>query len=186
MEKVHGGTTESLGWALVASLETFRGCSIKFASKGSGFNGISISKSGETRKIELKTVSRSDSWFAINGLTGIKKLFFDENYWLYFSLLPENIVIIVKALPFFEKQVDYRTGKSLLEQLKVWIKQTERITADFGLQFIPRINFKVRVPIRQMLREILDNPKSNDWQRIAVSVWKLGGHGYWEKLYGDA
>ena len=93
MEKVHGGTTESRGWALVASLETFRGCSIKFASKGSGFNGLSISMSGETRKIELKTVSRSDNWFAINGLQGIKKLFFDEHYWFYFSLLPERIVL---------------------------------------------------------------------------------------------
>jgi len=170
MEKVHGGTTESRGWALIASLETFRGCSIKFASKGSGFNGMSVSMSGETRKIELKTVSRSDNWFAINGLQGIKKLFFDEEYWLYFSLLPERIVIMVKALPFLEKQVDYRTGKSLLEQLKIWIKQTEKITGDFGLQFIPRINFKVRVPIRQMLRQILDNPQGNDWERMAVSV----------------
>lgn len=185
MEKVHGGTTESRGWALVASLETFRGCSIKFASKVSGFNGMSISKSGETRKIELKTVSRSDNWFAINGLQGIKKLFFDEEYWFYFSLVPERIVITVKALPFLEKQVAYRKEKSLLEQLKIWIKQTEKITGDFGLQFIPRINFKVRVPIRQMLSQILDNPESNDWKTMPISVWKLGDHGYWEKLYGD-
>jgi hypothetical protein len=185
MEKIHGGTTESRGWALIASLETFRGCSIKFASKGSGFNGMSISKSGAARKIELKTISNSDNWFAINGLTGIKKLFFDKDYWLYFCLLPEKIVITVKALQFFEKQVDYRTGKSLLEQLKIWIKQTERITADFGLQFIPRINFKVRVPIRQMLKQILDNAETNDWQTMDISVWKLGDQGYWEKLYGN-
>jgi hypothetical protein len=185
MEKVHGGTTESRGWALVASLETFRGCSIKFASKGSGFNGMSTSMSGEIRKIELKTVSRSDNWFAINGLAGIKKLFFDESYWLYFSLLPEKTVIMVRALPFFEKQVNYKTGKSLFEELKTWLKQTERITADFGLQFIPRINFKVRVPIRQMLKDILDNPQSSDWKKMAISVWKLGDHGHWEKLYGD-
>lgn len=185
MEKVHGGTTESRGWALVASLETFRGCSIKFASKGSGFNGVSVSKSGETRKIELKTVSRSDNWFAINGLKGIKKLFFDENYWLYFSLLPEMMVITAKALPFFKKQVDYRTGKSLLGQLKIWIRQTEKITTDFGLQFIPRINFKVRVPIRQMLKQVLDNPESDDWKGMGMSVWQLSNHGYWENLYGD-
>ena len=104
MEKIHGGTTESRGWALIASLETFRGCSLKFASKGSGFNGVSTSKFGQTRKIELKTVSRSDSWFAINGLKGIKKLFFDKDYWLYFSLIPAMTVITSKALPFIEKK----------------------------------------------------------------------------------
>jgi hypothetical protein len=185
MEKIHGGTTEARGWALIASLETFRGCSIKFASKGSGFNGMSINNLGETRKIELKTVSNSDNWFAINGLKGIKKLFFDESYWLYFCLLPEKIVITVKALPFFEKQVDYRKEKSLLKQLEIWIKQTERITEDFSLQFIPRINFKVRVPIRQMLKQILDNSKINDWQGMEISVWKLGDQGYWENLYGN-
>ncbi len=185
MEKVHGGTTESRGWALIASLETFRGCSLKFASKGSGFNGLSVSIHGETRKIELKTVSHSDNWFEITGLQGSKKLFFDEDYWLYFSLLPERIVIAVKALPFLEKQVNYRTDKNLLEQLKIWIKQTETITHDFGLQFIPRINFKVRIPIRQMLRQILDNRDNNDWESMAIGVWKLGDHGFWEKLYGD-
>ena len=185
MEKIHGGTTESRGWALIASLETFRGCSLKFASKGSGFNGLSVSMSGETRKIELKTVSRSDNWFAINGIRGIKKLFFDEAYWIYFSLLPEKIVIMVKALPFFEKQVDYKAGKSLLKQLKTWIEQTEKITTDFGLQFIPRINFKVRVPIRQMSREILDNSDGNDWEGMNASIWQLNDNGYWEKLFGD-
>lgn len=185
MEKVHGGTTEARGWALVASLETFRGCSIKFARKGSGFNGLSIGISGETRKIELKTVSHSDNWFAINGLQAIKKLFFDEEYWFYFTLLPERVVIMVKALPFLEKQVDYRAGKSLLTELERWLKLTEKITADFGLQFIPRINFKVRVPIRQMLKQIFDATQSNEWEGMAISVWKLSDHGYWEKLHGD-
>jgi len=185
MEKVHGSTTEAHGWALVASLETFRGCSVKFAPKGSGFNGISTSMSGEKRKIELKTVSHSDNWFAINGLQGIKKLFFDENYWFYFSLLPERTVIMVKALPFLKKQVDYKTGKSLLKELETWIKLTEKITADFGLQFIPRINFKVQVPIRQMLKQILDAPGNNEWEGMATSIWKLSNQGHWEKLYGD-
>ena len=185
MEKIHGSTTESHGWALVASLETLRGCSIKIAPKGSGFNGISTNLSGEIRKIELKTVSRSDNWFAINGLQGIRKLFFDKNYWLYFSLLPENIVIMAKALPFLQKQVVYRTGESFSEQLKVWIKLTEKLTADSGLQFIPRINFKVQVPIRQMLRQILNAPEDNEWKGMVTSVWKLNDQGYWEKLYED-
>ena len=185
MEKIHGGTTESRGWALIASLETFRGCSIKFASKNSGFNGMSVSMRSETRKIELKTVDHSDNWFAINGLQGIKKLFFDKDYWLYFSLLPESTVITVKALPFLERQVSYKTGKNLLEQLESWINLTEGITKNFGLQFIPRINFKVITPIRKMLKQIIDDPQNDQWKVMATSVWKLGENGYWEKLHGE-
>lgn len=183
MERVHGGTTEARGWALIASLETFRGCSLKFANKRSGFNGLSVSNHGETRKIELKTVGHSDNWFAINGLQGIKKLFFDDEYWLYFSLIDERMVVTVKALPFLEMQLNYRTDKDLMKQLEKWIKQTESITKDFGLQFIPRINFKVRIPIRQMVTQVLDNPDKDDWKLMSVNIWTLGDNGYWENLF---
>lgn len=82
---------------MVASLETFKGCTIKIVTKGSGFNGLSTSLSGKVRKIELKTVKKSDDWFAINGLAGIEKLFFDDLYWLYFSVIPENYVIVTSS-----------------------------------------------------------------------------------------
>jgi hypothetical protein len=184
MENIHGSTTESRGWALVASLETFRGCSIKFSNKSSGFNGLSVNLSGESRKIELETVSHSDNWFAINGLSGIKKLFFDPTYWLYFSLVQEKTVLMVRALPFLEKQVNYRSGENLLLELKTWIEQTEKITNDFGLHFIPRINFKVKTPIRQMIEQILSNSDGNDWKDIDISIWRMDNRGYWNKIYG--
>lgn len=182
MERTHGGTTEARGWALIAALETFRGCSLKFANKQSGFNGLSVSQGGEKRKIELKTVERSDNWFAINGMEGIKKLFFDDEYWLYFSLIPEKIVVAVKALPFMKSQLKYRGGKNLLESLKVWIDQTESLTKNYGLQFIPRINFKVKTPIRQMVKQIQGNSRDNEWCSMSVSIWQLGDDGYWVNL----
>ena len=57
---VEESRTEAHGWALVASLETFRGFSIQMTSRQSGFNGLSISKHGHVRKIELKAIKRTD------------------------------------------------------------------------------------------------------------------------------
>lgn len=112
MPKIHGSSTETLGWSLISSLETHRGCTIHLVNKKSGFNGLSTYHSGEIRKIELKTVERSDNWFAINGLEGIEKLFFDENYWLYFAIIPEKYVICTKAIPFLRHQVSAKVEQS--------------------------------------------------------------------------
>lgn len=112
MPKIHGSSTETLGWSLISSLETHRGCTIHLVNKKSGFNGLSTYHSGEIRKIELKTVERSDNWFAINGLEGIEKLFFDENYWLYFAIIPEKYVICTKAIPFLRHHVSAKVEQS--------------------------------------------------------------------------
>src|SRR3972149_2024280 len=102
----HGATIEKLGVGLTCSVETFRGCRIEIVKRTSGFNGISTNKKGEVRKIEVKTMEHSDNWIAINGLTAIDKLFFERDYWLYFVLMPENIVVMTKALPFIRLQLE--------------------------------------------------------------------------------
>jgi hypothetical protein len=144
----HGNTTEKSGWILIASLETHRGCSILPAKKQSGFNGLSTNQSGEIRKIELKTIHRSDNWFAINGLPGIEKVFFDEDYWLYFAILPQNFVICAKAVPFLSKQVSKKIDENPTDYIRSWIALTKAISRDFQIKFVPRINFKVNVPVR--------------------------------------
>lgn len=83
MEGEHTSKTEARGWGLVTSLETFRGFALQLTAKRSGFNGLSISKIGDVRKIEVKTVGQSDKWFAVNGLRGIERLFLDKDYWIY-------------------------------------------------------------------------------------------------------
>jgi hypothetical protein len=82
MEGEHTSKTEARGWGLVSSLETFRGFKLTFSSKRSGFNGLSVSKLGDVRKVEVKTVGTSDTWFAVNGLRGIERLFLDKDYWV--------------------------------------------------------------------------------------------------------
>lgn len=183
MLKEHGGSTESQGWALVASLETFKGCDIKIVTKVSGFNGLSTSLSGEVRKIELKTVRKSDDWFAINGLAGIENLFFDDLYWLYFSIVPENYVIVTKAIPFLRKQVSSNIDDRVFEYIRAWISLTKAITKDFEIKFIPRINFKTQTPVRELLLEVLDNPDDHDWGDVVEEIWQLNEDGQWIQHY---
>lgn len=185
MVRVHGSSTESRGWALVASLETFKGCNINIVQKGSGFNGLSTSFSGEVRKIELKTVVKSDNWFAINGLAGIQRLFFDKSYWLYFSIIPEDYVMVVKAIPFLRRQVSSNIDDRVSEYISTWLSLTKAITKDFGIQFIPRINFKTQVPIRKMLSDVLDSPDDHDWGDVVKEIWQLNENGQWIKHYFD-
>jgi len=183
MPKVHGSSTETLGWSLVSSLETHRGCSINIVSKGSGFNGLSTSLSGDVRRIELKTVHKSDNWFAINGIAGIEKLFFDEDYWLYFAIIPENYVICTNAIPFLRKQVSAKIDENPTDYIRSWIALTKAITRDFEIKFIPRMNFKVKTPIRIILQEVLEDPNDHDWQGIVEEVWHLDEAGQWQRDY---
>lgn len=178
----HSSRVEARGWGLVASLETFRGFSTTMTTRRSGFNGLSISKSGEVRKIEIKTVERSDKWFAINGLTGIEKLFSDKDYWIYFVLVPENIIIITRAVPFLRKQVKYKDeiGSDVTAELKEWINLTKKVSRDLGLQFVPRISLNVKVPIRKMLDQILSNP-NHEWDDVVAEIWR--NKGKWECLF---
>lgn len=165
--------TEARGWGLVTSLETSRGFSLTLTSKRSGFNGLSINRHGEVRKIEVKTVERSDDWFAINGFQAIEKLFLDREYWIYFALLPENIVLTTHAFPFLRKQVKHNDpGADLINELKEWLAVTRKLSKDFGLRFVPRINFHTRVPIRKMLQQTLENPANTEWQDVIGEIWR--------------
>jgi len=179
----HGSSTESRGWALVASLETFKGCTINIVAKGSGFNGLSTSLLGQVRKIELKTVGRSDDWFAINGLAGIENLFFDDSYWLYFAIVPDNYVVATRPIPFLRKQVSSNIDDRVSQYIRAWISLTKAITKDFGIKFIPRINFKTQTPIRKMLSEVLDNPDHHDWGDVVKEIWQLNEDGRWIQHY---
>ncbi|MCK4689407.1 MAG: hypothetical protein KAT41_03825, partial [Candidatus Marinimicrobia bacterium] len=66
MYEKHGSTVEKIGSGLVSSVETYKGCRINFVKRQSGFNGPSIYRNGEVRKIEIKTMQKSDYWIAIN------------------------------------------------------------------------------------------------------------------------
>lgn len=172
---------EVQGWALVVSLETHRGFTLTLTDKRSGFNGLSINRMGDVRKIEVKTVGRNDRWFAVNGLRGIERLFFDHDYWIYFALLPENRVVTVHSVAFLQKQTGY-TGASQGETLRNWLRQTSALSKEFGLRFIPRIHLHMRVPIRRMVEQILSEPDQNEWIDVVEEIWQSKEKG-WERLF---
>lgn len=177
----HGATIEKLGLGLTCSVETFRGCRMELVKRTSGFNGISTTKTGEVRKIEVKTMERSDNWIAINGLRAIDKLFFERDYWLYFVLMPENIVVMTKALPFIRLQLELGNKMDFIEELEDWMKLTRRITRDSGMQFLPRINMKFSKPIRDLVKHIVSNPQDKTWHDSVIEIWQNRGN--WERLF---
>lgn len=177
----HGATIEKLGLGLTCSVETFRGCRIELVKRTSGFNGLSTNKEGKVRKIEVKTMERSDDWIAINGLTAIDKLFFERDYWIYFVLMPENIVVMTMALQFIRLQLELENKIDFIDELENWMKLTRRITRDSGMQFLPRINIKFSKPIRELVKYILSNPHDKMWHKSVKEIWQNKSN--WERLF---
>jgi len=173
MAEEHSSRVEVRGWGLVTSLETSRGFSLTITAKRSGFNGLSISKSGEVRKIEVKAVGKGDRWFAVNGLQGIERLFLDKDYWIYFAMLPENIVVITHAVPFLRKQVRYNHADlDLTTELKEWIELTKKRSREFGLRFVPRVHLNVKFPLRKLVKQVLENPSDPEWHDVVAEIWE--------------
>ena len=76
-------------------------------------------------------------------------------------------------------------GDKPTDYIRSWITLTKAITRDFDMKFIPRINFKVKVPLRVMMKEILGQPDSHDWKNIVQSIWQLDESGKWQLLYSE-
>ncbi len=181
MRETHGSTVEKIGSGLVSSIETYKGCKIEFVKRLSGFNGLSIYKNGRVRKIEIKTMEKSDYWIAINGFIAIDKLFFDRDYWLYFVLYPENIVVMTKALLFIEKQLKISKDLDFLTDLEHWIKSTRNLSKKSGLKFVPRINIKFNIPIRELVKMIISGNYDNEWEKSIKEIWQ--NKSTWEKIF---
>lgn len=182
MTDEHTSRVEARGWGLVTSLETFRGFSLSITAKRSGFNGLSISKSGEVRKIEVKTVEKGDKWFAVNGIQGIERLFLDKDYWIYFALLPENVVIATHAVPFLRKQARYNHADlDMSAELKEWLDLTKKTSRNFGLRFVPRVHLNIRVPMRKLLKQVLESPEDEEWHTVVAEIWE--NKGKWRRVF---
>ncbi len=173
---------ESQSTRLVRSLEEFRGCSLQVTGRRAGFNGLSVCNGTVVRKIELKTVSNSDNWFAINGLYGIDSLFFDPQYYLYFVLPQEKIILIAEAVRFLQAQI-LGYNSEVGEDVREWIDLTRTLCTKSGLSIIPRINFKLRVGIRQLLKILELQQAHEEWQHCIDSVWRSQESGAWQRIF---
>lgn len=181
MAKQHGSSVEKVGMGLICSVETFKKANISLVVRTSGFNGLSTYKSGEVRKIECKSMEKSDYWIAINGFTAIDKLFFERDYWIYFVILPENLIVMTKALPFIKEQLKLAKEMDFLDDLENWVKSTKKLSKKSGLKFFPRINIKFNTPLRKLVQFMISENYNGEWNKSVSEIWQ--NKSQWERIF---
>ncbi len=120
-------------------------------------------------------------WIAVSSLTAIDKLFFERDYWLYFVLVPQNIVVMTKGLPFVKRQLSFTTNDDFLSNLEQWMKSTRRLTRGSGLKFLPKIQLKFPVPLNELVEHLVQNPNDQTWHDSIIEIWENKDN--WNRLY---
>ena len=172
MLEYHPNSLEKVGVGLACSVETFKGCKIQLVKKTSGFNGLSTNKDGEVRKIEVKSMQNQFNWIAISSLIAIDKLFFERDYWIYFVLVPDNYVVMVKGLPFLKKQLSFTSTNEFIENLNEWMKYTRKISKGSNLKFQPKIQLKFPTPLNKLVQHLIKNPDDKEWHDSVIEIWQ--------------
>ncbi|GAB4109822.1 MAG: hypothetical protein OHK0057_06840 [Thermoflexibacter sp.] len=175
----HSNAIEKIGIGLVYSLETFKGAKIELVKRLSGFNGLSVYKYSQVRKIEVKTFQKGDKWIAINDMKVIDKLFFEQDYWISFVLIPENIVICTKDLAFIQQQLKLSENLEYLADMEKWMVSTKNLAKSTGLQLTLKINVPFSFPLQELLQNILVD-KSKEWEKSVVEIWENKAN--WQKI----
>jgi hypothetical protein len=173
---------ESLSTQLVKDLEEFQGLVLQIAPRQAGFNGLAVRNGNVIRKIEIKSVDKSDNWFAINGLRGIECLFFDPQYYLYFVLIRERKIVVAKAMPFLQTQIP-TYNPDVGDDMRRWLDLTKAISTESGLNIIPRVNFKLRVGIRTLVEMLESNRDADTWTDSIESIWSFEEPDSWRMTY---
>lgn len=181
MLEYHPNSLEKVGVGLACSVETYKGCNIKLVKKTSGFNGLSTNKDGEVRKIEVKTMQNSFNWIAISSIIAIDKLFFERDYWIYFVLVPDNYVVMVKGFPFLKKQLSFTSSAEFFENLNEWMKYTRKISKSSGLKFLPKLQLKFPTSLNKLVEHLVKNPNDQEWHESVIEIWQNRSN--WELLY---
>jgi len=78
---------------IVIDLEESLGSQIFRVPRGAGFD-VLVKFGGSEKHIEAKGIERDDTFFAINGLTGVRNLLFNEKYSVCFCDVANEIVLI--------------------------------------------------------------------------------------------
>src|ERR1017187_1207449 len=97
-------------------------------------------------------------WIAISSLVAIDKLFFERDYWIYFVLLPQNYIVMVKGFPFVKQQLSYSPNDDSILALQDWMKATKKLGKLSGLKFLPKLQLKFPVGIDAIVTQLVKNP----------------------------
>lgn len=138
-----------------------------------------VYKDGDVRKIEIKTMQNADKWIAINGNKAISKLFFERDYWIYFVLYPENVVIVTKALPFMQVQFGFDNDSEYLKNLQLWLNLSKQLIKNNKFKFINKINVSLTTPIREIYNNFEYYKES--FNKAIYEIWK--NNDGWQLIY---
>lgn len=121
------------------------------------------------------------TWIAISSVIAIDKLFFERDYQIYFVLVPDNYVVMVKGLPFLKKQLSFTSNDEFIENLNEWMKYTRRISKGSALKFQPKLKLKFPTPLNKLVQHLIENPNDHEWHGSVIEIWQ--NQSEWKCLY---
>ncbi|MDR0612946.1 MAG: hypothetical protein LBG45_05620 [Dysgonamonadaceae bacterium] len=102
-------------------------------------------------------MQNSFNWIAISNTIGIDKLLFERDCWIYFVLVPQNYVVMVKGFPFLKKQMQFSVDDEFITNLNEWMKYTKRISKGSILKFLPKLQLKFPIPLNKLVEHLIEN-----------------------------
>ncbi|MCS6820392.1 MAG: hypothetical protein NZ551_00825 [Microscillaceae bacterium] len=105
-------------------------------------------------------MQKGNKWIAVNGLKVIDKLFFEQDYWIYFVLIP---VVATKGLPFIQNQIEIDKNKfDYLQSLKELMFSVKNLSKQTKLQLTLKINVPLAEPMKKLTKKVLEG--ENIWE----------------------
>lgn len=166
----------------VIALETQIGSSILRVPRGAGFD-VKVNFSGEEKHIEAKGIERDDTFFAINGLAGVRNLLFNDKYYIYFCDITNNMILITTK-DFIFKNMGWEDSEDIKRLIRAWTDTADAIRGISRIMVDGRIRFNLRNPIRSLIQDLQENPAAIDvsLRNTIIAIWKHENN-KWRKLY---
>lgn len=180
---INSFTPQSRAQREVEEFERQRGSTFQKKSKDSGYDLRVVNNSNEMH-IEIKGIEKDDTFFAVNGLSGIRNLIFDENYYIYFCVVDSAQILICKR-DFIEKNMDWESNKSVNLLMRAWVDTAQAIREISEIGLDARIRFHLKYPIKALISALKTNPKnlSPELKSSIDSLWEKDSSGSWVRKY---
>lgn len=85
-------------------------------------------------------------------------------------------------MPFLQMQIP-KYNSEVGDEVRQWTALTRQLCDISGLNVLPRINFKLKVGIRNLLKLLADKAESVQWQQSIDSVWQSEDGLNWTKTF---
>jgi hypothetical protein len=166
----------------VIALERQLGSQILKVPRGAGFD-VRVNFNGSEKHIEAKGIERDDTFFAINGLAGVQNLLSDNNYYVYFCDVT-NDMILITSRDFIFRNMGWENSEETRRRIKEWIDIAYVIRRTWDITVDGRIRFTLQYPIRKLIQGLHENPTSIDdlLRNTMIALWTRENN-EWRKLF---